>query len=110
MQLQVFAVPMVGDEAALEQVNAFLRSHRVLSVDKTAVVHEGRQFWSFCVEYLVGAPASAPGGGARSGSAGNASGKARIDYREVLTAPQFERFSKLRELRKQLADSESVPL
>ncbi|QDU83511.1 hypothetical protein Pla163_06100 [Planctomycetes bacterium Pla163] len=67
MQTQVFAVPTAGDEATLGQMDVFLRSHRVLSVDRTAVVHDGRQFWPFCVERLE--RVAAPGGGARPGSA-----------------------------------------
>jgi ribonuclease D len=33
-----------------------------------------------------------------------------VDYRDLLTGPQFERFSKLRALRKQIADQEAVPV
>jgi superfamily II DNA helicase RecQ len=33
----------------------------------------------------------------------------KVDYREVLPPEQFERFSRLRALRKELADKEAVP-
>ena len=33
-----------------------------------------------------------------------------MDYKEVLTPEQFEIFSKLRDLRKQIADKEAVPV
>jgi superfamily II DNA helicase RecQ len=33
-----------------------------------------------------------------------------VDYREVLNPEQFEVFSKLRELRKQIAEKESIPV
>ena len=34
----------------------------------------------------------------------------RVDYREVLSAEEFALFSKLRELRKELAEQEGVPV
>jgi hypothetical protein len=52
MQVRVFSIPMEGDEDAQEDLNRFLRGHKVLSIDKVAVVAQGRQFWSICVEYL----------------------------------------------------------
>jgi hypothetical protein len=52
MQVQVFAIPMDGDAEALEALNRFLRSQKVLSLDKVAVVDGGRPHWSSCVEYL----------------------------------------------------------
>jgi len=105
MQIQVFSVPMEGDEEAVAAVNRFLRAHKVLSIEKVAVQQAGRQFWSLCLEYLPKAPAAAD----RTHGA-PATDRPRTDYRETLSAPQFQRFSKLRELRKQLADSEGLPV
>ena len=107
MQMRIFAIPMEGDDDAVEECNHFLRAHKVLSVEKVAVVDKGRHYWSVCVEYLPrrhgepmpGRPASA-----------TAAERPRIDYRELLTAPQFERYSKLRALRKQIADQEAIPV
>jgi len=107
MQIQVFSIPMEGDPEATEQLNTFLRSQKVLSIEKAAVAAGGRQYWSVCVEYLPRRGAEGPA--ARSGSKDSAE-KSRIDYRELLTAPQFARFSKLRVLRKEVADSEGVPV
>ena len=44
-------------------------------------------------------------------TAGPAEGRneGRIDYKEVLSAPEFERFARLRLLRKELAEKEGVP-
>ncbi len=36
---------MDGDGGALEELNLFLRTHRVLSVDKVAVMDQGRHSW-----------------------------------------------------------------
>jgi len=107
MQIQVFSIPMEGDAEATEQLNAFLRSQKVLSIEKAAVAAGGRQYWSVCVEYLPRRGAEGP---ADRSVAKSQPEKARVDYRELLTAPQFARFSKLRVLRKELADSEGVPV
>ncbi len=109
MQVRVFSIPMEGDDDAQEDCNRFLRAHKVLSIEKVAVVAQGRQFWSLCVEYLPRRVGDA-GPAGRPPVAANDTNRPRIDYRELLTAPQFERFSKLRNLRKQLAEREAVPV
>ena len=107
MQIQVFSIPMEGDEEATEQLNRFLRTHKVLCIEKAPVVAQGRQYWSVCVEFLPRRPGASPSTTAGSSST---SDKPKIDYREVLTKPEFQRFSSLRQLRKQLADREAVPV
>lgn len=54
MQLKVFAVPAQGGEEAIEEVNKFLRSHRVLSIEKR-MVEQGGAYWfptptGFCLK------------------------------------------------------------
>jgi len=84
------------------ELNAFLRSHRIVSAQKTLETWEGVPRWCFCVEYLDGAPpAGAKGGGGRA---------PRVDYREVLSEPDFAVFAKLRDLRKELAAADAIPL
>lgn len=99
MQLKVFAVPAQGGEEAVEEVNRFLRSHRVLSIEKRMVEQGG--YWSFCVEYLerVG-----EGGGTMADRT-----KRGLDYKEILSAEDFAVFAKLRDLRKAMAEKEGVP-
>jgi hypothetical protein len=105
MQIRVFAIPMDGEGTdAVDEVNVFLRSQRVLSVDKVAVVEHGRHCWSLCVEYLPRRAAEAPRG--PTGATGD--GRPRLDYREILSKEEFDRFAKLRALRKQMADAEAV--
>ena len=108
MQIQVFAIPSAGDGLAIEELNRFLRSHKVLSVSKTNVNDNGRCYWSICVEYL---PAR-PGGQGDSSKDSNlaSSGKPRVDYREVLSKEDFARCAQLRDLRRRLAEAEGVPV
>lgn len=96
MQIALFEIS-AGDTPGLEELNRFLRGHRVLTVDRAARETGG---WSFCVTYLLGPI----GAGAAPGR-----GTEKIDYKTVLDAPTFALFSKLRELRKTLADREALP-
>jgi len=92
MQVSIFNVP-AGDALALEEMNRFLRGHRVLTLDRTWA----GAGWSFCVTWQppVGATAPEP--------------VTKIDYKAVLDAPTFALFSKLREIRKTLAEKENLP-
>jgi superfamily II DNA helicase RecQ len=109
MQIRIFALPMEGDELATEECNKFLRGQRVLSVQKTAVVDGGRHYWSVCVEYLPRRNAEAGEGPASDGAARSGQ-PPRVDYRALLQPEPFVRFSKLRQLRKQLAERDGVPV
>ena len=92
MQVALFTVSP-GDQQALEELNRFLRGHRVLTLDRQCL--DG--VWSFCVTYQ---PAL---GGDSSGSGG------KVDYRAVLDERTFVLFSRLRETRKKLAEQENLP-
>ena len=101
MQLRLFVLPVNNLEAAEAEMNAFLRSHRVLSVKKELVAEGENSFWTFCVEYLE----STSGGGLPPG------GKLpKVDYKEVLKPEEFEVFSRLRDWRKGVAEQERVPV
>lgn len=107
MQMRVFAIPMDGDDEATEELNRFLRGQKVLSVEKVAVVDKGRHYWSVCIEYL---PRRGHEAASSGGSAAVHSQKPRIDYREILSKDEFARFAKLRDLRRQLAEADGVPV
>ena len=102
MGYRVFQVPAYGCEDSEQALNDFLGKHRILCVTREFVNAGSNSFWSFCVDYL------------EQGSAGkaNASGRRRskVDYRELLKPDEFALFAKLRDLRKELALSEAVPV
>ena len=82
----------------MEEVNAFLRAHRILSADRHFVQDGANSFWAICVSYLGDANRPlAPGK------------RSKVDYREVLSEADFAVFAKLRNLRKELAEKEGVP-
>ena len=93
-QITTFFVPLSGGETFLDDMNAFLRGHRVLQVEK-AFAENG---WAFCVEWLEGSSTSL-----------KTTNQRRIDYREVLEPEVFERFAKLRERRKAIAQEDGIP-
>ena len=93
-QIATFFVPISCGEAMQDEMNAFLRGHRVLQIEK-AFAGNG---WAFCVEWLEGAAVSS-----------KPPYRSRIDYREVLDEETFARFAKLRERRKAIAQEDGVP-
>jgi superfamily II DNA helicase RecQ len=102
MQFEVFTVPAGGGEAMVE-LNRFLSIHRVIGVENHLVTAQGGgPVWVFCVEYLRGA-------GMEGRTAGGGAAVGKVDYREVRSAEDFAVVSKLREVRKGLAEKEGVP-
>src|ERR1035437_10764422 len=97
MQLKLFVLPIKNLTAAEAEMNAFLRSHRVLAVKKEFGTDGENSFWTFCVEYLESAPA---------GIATPGSKLPKVDYKEVLKPEEFEVFSRLRDWRKGVAEKE----
>jgi superfamily II DNA helicase RecQ len=97
-----FKIPCGPEPGAAQVLNDFLKSHSVLAVEKQWVTAGDASFWAFCVQYQeTGVPQGGrPGGG----------GGAKVDYKEVLTDEQFRLFVKLREVRKQLAEREGMPV
>ena len=89
----------INEEKIEEEINAFLRSVRVLQVQKEFVSLGAQSFWSLCVEYLESS----------SLKARNAA-RSKVDYKEVLSSEDFVVFSRLRELRKELATEEAIPV
>lgn len=101
MQVRVFTIPLFDNTSQTEELNAFLRGQKVLTLDRQQVTIEKQAYWTFCVTYL---PQAA---GNNLSTTGNKSGK--IDYKEVLDLETFAIFSQLRTIRKQLAEQEAIP-
>ncbi len=97
MRLKIFTIPIHGGDEAAEELNTFLASHRVLSIDKSWAEAGVNSAWSVCVSY------------AASNNRSHVNKKEKIDYREVLSPPEFAVYARLRALRKTLAEQQSVP-
>src|SRR5262249_3454641 len=104
MAYRFIQVPVRDSGAAEEELNRFLRGHRVLSVDRRWGDLGAEAYWRCCVEYLETAGSS--------GSSARPSGEPRgkVDYREVLNPELFAAFVKLRALRQAISKEEAVPV
>jgi superfamily II DNA helicase RecQ len=73
-----------------------------LSIDRQLIDQGMNSFWAICVDYLNSIAVE------NSGVA-NLS-RSRVDYKTILPPNEFDVFSRLRELRKELAQAEAVPV
>ena len=98
MKYRVFnySIPCEGE---LRELNGFLSSHRILKVREDIVQSANSVMLVFVVNYLDGTP-------------GNAlkRGEPRIDYKKELSEEDFAVFSRLRDVRKELAEKEGIPV
>jgi superfamily II DNA helicase RecQ len=98
MQIRIFTVPILNTSEEEEALNRFLKGNKILEVEQSLVEKGKEAYWCFCVRYL-----------ARHTTEDKES-KKRIDYRAVLDEVTFQRFSKLREIRKTIATADGVPV
>jgi len=96
MQIKMFTIPVFGGEALLDEMNAFMRGHKILQTEKQLAVFGSNACWCFCVSYMDSdyKPTRI---------------KPRIDYKEVLDEQTFKKFSELREVRKRIASEQDIP-
>ena len=99
MQIKIFTVPVISGEQISEELNRFLRSQKIVEIDKHIVTQGGNSYWSFCITYLPVAGAVAPDSDRRE----------KVDYKKVLDERAFRIFTILRTLRKRIADREAIP-
>jgi superfamily II DNA helicase RecQ len=96
MQIKTYAIPIIGGEQLNEEMNTFLRSKKILQMESQIVTHANTAFWSFCIKYVEDLAIADRE-------------KVKVDYKQVLDEGAFKRFSRLREIRKQIAQDDSVP-
>jgi superfamily II DNA helicase RecQ len=97
IQFAVFLVPLIPESPEQDALNSFIRGHRIIEVHKQLITGQAGMVWSFLLEYF-------------DETRKEQSGKQGVDYKEILSAEDFTVFSRLRELRKKLAEAEAVPI
>ena len=97
MLIKVFTIPILGGEAANADMIAFMRSHKIVNVDKKFCQTPDGVYWCFCINYLDATSAQSV-----------QKEKEKVDYQSVLDEKAYARFVRLREIRKQVADKEKV--
>jgi len=98
MQVKLFFIGIVEMEQGNDELNKFLRSKKVVSFESSFVSHEKYCGWIFTVQYIDIMQNNF-----------TTSPKEKIDYKNILDEATFEKFSKLREIRKQLSEADAVP-
>jgi superfamily II DNA helicase RecQ len=95
-QFRSFYISPFGEESVSDELNKFLKSNRIINVEKKLIDGERGTGWLFLVEYCgeIKTQSSAP----------------KVDYKEVLSGAEFALFDKLRKLRKELADKQGYPV
>jgi superfamily II DNA helicase RecQ len=101
LQCKFFIIPVGDIEEAEVEINRFLRSVRVVNMQRDFVDQGPNSFWSVAVEYLSAA---------KSAGEKNRLKRSKIDYKQVLSPEDFALFAQLREWRKGEAAEIGVPV
>ena len=100
LQYASFLIPLHSGSAEQDELNRFLRGHRIVQTRKELVPTDGLSQWAILVEYL-----DSP-----DKSSGDQQIRGKVDYKDILNAADFSLFSKLREVRKKLAEENGLPV
>lgn len=101
MQIKTFTLPISSENGEIEDFNKFLRTVRILELKKELVKIDCGIFWAVCVTYIPGQNLIAQGLPQY--------GKGKVDYKEILSEEYFERFCRLRKIRKSMAEEAAIP-
>jgi len=94
MQYTIFTIPYCGDAQKEDELNAFLRSKKIVAVSKELVSFNTDAYWSFCIRWMQGTTAHKP---------------QKIDYTTNLTKDEFVKYEQLKVLRKNVAQQLNIP-
>ena len=98
MRYKIYTIPIPDTQNAIEEMNRFLNTHRIITVEKHFLQKREISNYVFLVEYYE----------AKIESTGYKTPK--IDYKEILSAQDFAIFNERREYRKNLSESEGKPV
>lgn len=99
MQIKIFTIPASCSYVQEEEINKFLRSHRVMTVDRHFAAENGG-YWALLVTYQENGSPEAPFPVSRNN---------KKDYREILNDDQFALFARLKDVRREIAKQENIP-
>ncbi len=97
MQIKLFTIPIDDSGAALDEMNRFLKGNKILEVQNQLISNENGAYWCFCVRYI------------EKGFSQAIYSKTKVDYKQILDEETFQKFSRLRAIRKKVAADEGVP-
>ena len=98
-QFMTFFISPFSEPSSSAELNNFLKSHRIINVEKRLIDGERGTGWVFLVEYTE----SEDGKSAYTMSS-------KVDWRDVLNPSQFAVYDLLRKTRKEIGDKTKIPL
>ncbi len=96
MQVKFFTIPVNNFAEFESELNIFLSSHRIISFEKHLVTTTVEVVWCIIINYDTHSTTK---------TSYNASA---IDYKTVLSEEDFVKYERLRQVRKQIAEEQSV--
>lgn len=99
MQLKSFVIPVMNSTLPEEDLNRFLRAHRVLQITRQFCTENGG-YWAVLVDYMEGDI---------SAEAAPLNRSNKKDYSKELSEQEYAEFLRLREKRKEVAKKFSLP-
>ncbi len=97
MQVKLFTIPVGDNGNALQEMNTFLRGNKILEVENQLISNDHGAYWCFCVRYIE-----------RTYPDADSKKTTKVDYRKVLDEATFQKFAKLREIRKKIAVEQAI--
>jgi len=101
LQIKSFILPVHTDTSIENEINNFLKSHKVIKMRKEFLNNSENACWCLLVEYVLDE---------KENSKQSKGFKNIIDYKEVLSPDDFSVYAKIREWRKETADKNGVQL
>ena len=98
MRVKIFTINCHESEQELLSLNQFLVNNKILDVKRKFFKNKENAYWSFCIRYIE-----------LKNTSNDLFSKKKIDYKEILNEEQFGKFSRLREIRKLIAQEEAIP-
>ena len=99
MQVKTFVLPVLSSEHSEDELNKFLRGHRVLQMERHFCAENGG-FWAVLVEYVEGDPTE---------SVPPAHRRDRQDSTQELSEEERKRFEYFKQVRRRLATENAIP-
>jgi superfamily II DNA helicase RecQ len=99
MHYEFFLIPVESPDEDSIRLNAFLSSHCIVHVEREFYQRNGSAYWSFCVQWK-----------SNESSIADRRINSKVDYKKILSAEQFDVYSRLRERRKELSEREGIPV
>ncbi len=98
MKYKIYTINIIDNDT--KELNNFVSSHRIVNIKKSLVTQEDQSYWSFLIEYVekeINAERSV-----------KYTGKATIDYKDLLSEEDFTKYVRLKELRKELSEKNKI--